>query len=273
MTAVLAYFLASLVIAVVLYPVVAALLAASGSVRDNYRGRSALYGSGLLFVLVWLAMQSLIGVIGGDPWLRNEASLTVLVLGVGLFGLLDDLLGDRGALGFRGHFSELARGRLTTGALKAFGTVLLAIPVAVRFSTGAPDTVLNVLLIALSVNAFNLLDLRPGRALKMFFIVGALALVFAGPGSRAEVAIFFGISAALLIPDLREKSMLGDIGSNVLGAVIGFEIMINFVLAGRLLALLVLIGLQAYAEFRSLSTFILRVPVLSWLDRLGRRAE
>ena len=66
------------------------------------------------------------------------------------------------------------------------------------------------LLVGLSANALNLFDTKPGRALKAFLI--------AAPGSG------FAPVAILLLPyDLRERVMLGDSGSNALGAVVGLK--------------------------------------------------
>src|SRR5205823_4150214 len=79
-----------------------------------------------------------------------------------LLGLVDDLRSGP-ERGLRGH---LGSGRTTTGVLKAVGIPALALA-ATRTLSGAT-------LVSLSANTLNLLDTRPGRALKAFFAVSAL---------------------------------------------------------------------------------------------------
>ena len=64
--------------------------------------------------------------------------------------------------------------------------------------------------------------------------------------------------------------MLGDTGSNVVGALIGIWLVTTLSDPGRLIALGVLIVLTVYGEFRSISTAIERIPLLRQLDSLGR---
>jgi hypothetical protein len=120
----------------------------------------------------------------------------------------------------------------------------------------------GALLVALSANALNQFDTRPGRALKAF---AATALVLRGaPRSYAWIAV-------LLAPyDLREMTMLGDAGSNALGAVLGYGSVTTFTARGQRLAVAALAGLTVAGELRSLGALIERTPVLSQLDRLGR---
>ena len=145
----------------------------------------------------------------------------------------------------------------TTGTLKLVGIPLYAL-VRTRSLSGA-------LLVGLAANAVNQLDTRPGRALKAF---GLGALLLGGAPRRAVAA------AVLIAPyDLREMAMLGDAGSNALGAVLGFSSVEK--LTGRrrwgaigALSLLTLVG-----ERRSLGAVIESTPVLRDLDRLGRTRD
>ena len=76
--------------------------------------------------------------------------------------------------------------------------------------------------IVLCTNVFNLLDLRPGRAIKVFVVLGA-ALTAASGEVRALWALGLFAAPALVAGayDLRERAMLGDTGANLLGAVGG----------------------------------------------------
>ena len=150
----------------------------------------------------------------------------------------------------RGFAAHLRAGR-TTGVLK-----LLAIPavglVATRRLSGAA-------LVALAANALNQLDTKPGRALKAYL---AVALPLRAP---------LGLAVLILPYDLRERTMLGDAGSNALGALLGLRSVDRLTGRGRWLAIGVLSGLTVLGERRSLGALIERTPGLREVDALGRR--
>ena len=85
--------------------------------------------------------------------------------------------GDTSSKGLRGHLGALAHGRLTTGSAKILGLAvggLLAAALVDRrpchgpaaSSPGPVGTLVGGAVVAGSANLVNLLDLRPGRALK-----------------------------------------------------------------------------------------------------------
>jgi Glycosyl transferase family 2 len=160
-------------------------------------------------------------------------------------GLADDLWSGP-ERGFRAH---LRAGR-TTGVLK-----LVAIPLAGLLTTRKLS---GALLVGLAANFLNQLDTRPGRALKAYL----LGTLFVG-GPR-------GLAVLLLPYDLREKTMLGDCGSNALGALLGLSSVNRLGGRARWLAIGALAGLTALGERRSLGELIERTPGLAALDRLGR---
>ncbi|MEP6892281.1 MAG: glycosyltransferase [Gaiellaceae bacterium] len=169
---------------------------------------------------------------------------------VALVGAVDDLWSGP-ERGFRGHL----RGGATTGVLKLVAIPLLGL-VRTRSISGA-------LLVGLSANAVNQLDTRPGRALKAF-LLGSLVV---GNGGKHAVGL-----AVLLAPyDLREMTMLGDAGSNALGALLGLGSVKRFAGWRRLSAIAALGALTAYGERNSLGRLIEKTPVLRELDALGRQ--
>ncbi|MBA2461957.1 MAG: glycosyltransferase [Actinobacteria bacterium] len=170
---------------------------------------------------------------------------------VALLGLADDLWSGE-ERGFRAH---LRRGA-STGTLKLAGIPAYAL-LRTRSLSGA-------LLVGLAANALNQLDTRPGRTLKVFGL-GALAL--RGAPARALTA------AVLLAPyDLREMAMLGDSGSNALGAVLGFRSVERLSRGQRWSAIGALAGLTFLGERRSLGSLIEKTPLVRGLDRLGRQS-
>jgi UDP-N-acetylmuramyl pentapeptide phosphotransferase/UDP-N-acetylglucosamine-1-phosphate transferase len=189
---------------------------------------------------------------------------TAAGLGAGLVGAYDDAVGGRDdAKGFRGHLTALRQRRLTAGLVKIAGIGAVGLVAAAGLRPRRPlDVLLGGAVVAGSANLVNLLDLRPGRALK----VGAVLSVAVGqPGVGAACA-------ALLPGDLGERTMLGDAGANALGAVLGVALAERLPSRrGRAGALAVLAGLTAASEVVSFSAVIDATPPLRRLDRLGRR--
>ena len=168
---------------------------------------------------------------------------------VAALGLADDLWSGP-ERGFRAHL----RAGATTGTLKLVGIPLWALW-RTRSLSGA-------LLVALSANALNQLDTRPGRAIKAF-LLGSLVLRGAPRGALAV--------AVLLAPyDHREMAMLGDAGSNALGAVLGLHSVRRFSGPRRFGAIGALALLTVFADRRSLGELIESTPGLRALDAFGR---
>ena len=69
----------------------------------------------------------------------------------------------------------------------------------------------------------------------------------------------------------REVVMLGDSGSNALGAMLGLSSVDRFTGKGRWIAIASLAALTALGERRSLGRLLESTPVLRELDALGRR--
>jgi hypothetical protein len=72
---------------------------------------------------------------------------------------------------------------------------------------------------------------------------------------------------------LRERAMLGDSGSNLVGALAGISLLVVLSEDARLIGLAVVAALNLYGEVRSISRTIERVPLLRSLDSLGRLTE
>jgi UDP-N-acetylmuramyl pentapeptide phosphotransferase/UDP-N-acetylglucosamine-1-phosphate transferase len=132
------------------------------------------------------------------------------------------------------------------------------------------ETVLDALLVAGSANLVNLLDLRPGRALKAG-VIAALALgVAAPPELSLALAVPTGAAVGLLPPDLRERAMLGDCGANALGAAIGAAVICRGGTVLNVIALAVVVVLTLVSEVVSFTKLIERSAPLRAVDRIGR---
>jgi UDP-N-acetylmuramyl pentapeptide phosphotransferase/UDP-N-acetylglucosamine-1-phosphate transferase len=255
------------------------LLSSPGLERENYRGARVATAAGLLIVLAVLFLEAgraVIGAIGigAEPGLDIARSLTLFaVIGFGMLGFVDDVLGGTDARGFRGHVAEALHGHVTTGFAKLAGGGALAVVLVASpgFVTGR-RLVTDAVLIALCANLANLLDRAPGRVIKVAVVAYTpLALVLGGGPVGVAVAPVMGGALALLGDDLRERVMLGDTGANVIGGALGLAVVLGCGDAVRIAALVVVAALNLAAEFVSFSAVIERVGPLRALDHLGRR--
>ncbi len=202
----------------------------------------------------------------------------VAVLGSGAFGAVDDLAGDGASKGLKGHLGAAAHGRVTTGLVKIAGigvTGLVAAALAdrQRHDVSAVDTLVGGAVVAGAANLANLLDLRPGRALKVT-VLAALPLLLRDDGpASARAAAATGAALGVLRPDLAGTAMLGDTGANAAGALVGTALLGATGRRGRALALVVLTGLTLASERVSFTRVIESTPVLRELDAWGRPAR
>lgn len=251
----------------------------AGLVRQNYRGTALAFPLGAV-----LATSGLVA-LAPLAFLDDRAEIDLLVpelrrwmpylLGVAFLGFLDDSLGrggvDGAPRGWRGHARALRQGSLSTGAVKALGALALAAYVVSGRGLESWRYLADVALLILATNAFNLLDLRPGRAEKGLSLLGAGLCLGAWTLAPLELlGIFAGPVLVGAWFTLRERAMLGDTGSNLLGAIAGVWLLTTLGADGRLVALAIVAGLTIYGELRSISAAIETVPPLRWLDSLGR---
>jgi len=251
--------------------------------RTNHRGHpvSLLEGPALVAAAAAGALSA-----GGPA--RVRAAGAIAAVGAGAFGAIDDLAEapDRSAKGLSGHLGALASGRLTTGAVKILGLgatglacSLLALPARPGRPGGrrgpgrAVDVLTGAALVAGCANLVNLLDLRPGRALKATLLWAALGPPGVWPAAAAGglVAAVAGPAAALLPEDLGERGMLGDTGANAGGAVLGTALVAGLGRRGRIAALAAVVALTLASERVSFTAVIESTPGLRELDALGRR--
>ncbi len=267
-------FALSLLAALLLTPLVLARLSTAGLARENYRGRLLPVPLGVVIVpaaLVALVVLALLARLGdADVYPDNFGLVLLFVPGVALLGLVDDILSGA-SRGWRGHGGDVMKGSFSTGALKAVGTLGLALLVASSLPGSDAEFLLAAAVLVLATNVFNLLDLRPGRSVKAFVLLGiGLTLSTQNWEALAAMGIFAGPVLVAGWFDLREKAMLGDAGSNVIGALAGLWMVLTLDTDGQLVALVILLLLNIFGEFRSISAVIEKVPGLRHLDSIGR---
>ena len=251
--------------------------------RTNFRGRTVSLAAGPA-----LATSASVSAAAGalaDRRPRLAAAFLVAGLGAGALGRFDDQASARAenapasrpvptAKGFRGHVGALRRGQVTSGLVKLVGigaTGLVAaalLPSRRRGLRRAAEIGLGAGVIAGTANLVNLLDLRPGRALKAGLLLGG---PLAASRVGAAVAGPVGAAAAVLPDDLGERVMIGDCGANALGALLGVGLVARTGIAGRAALFAGIAALTAASERVSFTAVIEATPGLRDLDRLGRR--
>ena len=248
-------------------------------IRLNYAGRPVPVVLGRVLVrgagaglIISLGLALLAGPVRAWPIPLVVLAGTYLLFYV---GSTDDRSTSE-ARGLRAHLAALTRGRVTTSIWKLVGGVGSAVVVAVMLGGGPTRVIVSVLVIALSINVTNAMDVRPGRALKWtgLWLIPISFLALSGRlegGLGIAYAAYLGAGFGVLWPDLWEKGMLGDAGSNPLGFVLGASLAGFLPLWGLAVVLVILAGLQIAAETVTISRLIDAGPPMRWFDRLGQR--
>ncbi len=255
------------VVSRLLWRALAALFESPALTRTNYRGATLPTAAGVVLALAVLlveagrAVAAAFGV--GDVGLTGPRVLVLTtVLGYGVLGLVDDVLGSATHKGFRGHGSALLSGQVTSGLLKLAGGGAVALVVVAPAVGRSPGRlVADALVVALAANMANLLDRAPGRTTKA--AAAAFALLVLGVGAAPElvaVAVVVGAALGLLLDDLQERLMLGDAGANPLGAVLGLATVMATGPRVRDVVLVALVTLNVAGELVSFSRVIDLVP-------------
>ncbi|UQZ82032.1 Glycosyl transferase family 4 [Paenibacillus konkukensis] len=282
-----------------LLPAAMKFMSAHGLTDRNYRGESIPTSGGLMIWLLlvcqalWYKLAAAFGLTEaamGTGAASLAEKLPVSLAGaasmVALAGFIDDTVGHKAYKGFAGHFRLWKERRvISTGAVKAGATGIAALWIIVPEGggSGAGPAVLGLalqwLLIGLTTNAINLLDTRPGRALKGFALIAAVLLAVMAASANKEgfgggiipsLLPVIAACAVLAQPDLKGELMLGDTGSNLLGFLLGAWIALCFGWKLQAAAVLLLAGLHAVTWRLSLSKLIERNRFLQWVDWLGR---
>lgn len=289
--------------------------------RANFHGATVSLRGGVAMAGASVASAAVASALSDQP--RAALGGVVASLGGGLAGYIDDVDqgahdGGKVAKGLKGHLGALAHGQVTTGVIKIAGIGASALAASALVGSKATsmggkvaDLALNTVLIAGAANLANLLDLRPGRALKATVLVAAPLSYFscadaktpasgasvtsatasvtsgasgapsatpAAPasasGASAQRLLASGLNAAAitaLVEDLQETTMLGDTGANAAGALLGTSLAANDSWKLRLGTALGVVGLILASEKVSFSKVIAANPALNWLDQLWRR--
>jgi hypothetical protein len=247
--------------------------------KKNYRGVELKSSGGAAVFLLWflffIPVSLVLFLLRGEIY--NELlPFAFILISSFAFGFLDDISSEAGK-GFKGHLRLLIEGKISSGILKLFGIGFASLFFYSFFSLSLLDLFLSAALISLCANFFNLLDLRPGRCIKFFLLFDVLLILLLFKYLQFE---WWLCEVSLLAPsvfvlwyDLREKLMLGDSGSNMLGVWIGASIVIYTDFLWKLILFALLLLLNLLSEFTSFTYWIGKISPLRWFDSLGRMGE
>ena len=247
------------------------LLIDSNILRPNYNKDMIPVSMGIVFLPMIIINGIILAFVTYD--VKNLLYLFMYVFGmISMFfaGVLDDIIGNRDVSGLKGHFKSLFKGNLTTGGFKALFGGFVGLIISIGISKDLLDIVINTLIIALSTNLMNLLDLRPGRAIKAYLSI--MVVIF------LTITGYIKVLPLLIVPnvlayfnyDLKARAMMGDTGSNVLGISIGILVIFGYSLNVRLGWLAFLLFIHILTEKYSLTKIIEKNKILNFIDKLGR---
>lgn len=242
-----------------------------GWLKPNYRGVAVPCSYGVIWWVFCTVLYAELAWMSAPETRPLSLAFLVAAFGFGLLGLIDDLRGDPGSKGLRGHMRALWQGRVTTGLLKAVGGLAVSL-VAAWLLQGGWATLLGGVTVALMANAINLLDMRPGRAVSVFLALSVVVVFYLLLSGQSLTAAMLGflMAAALLLRrhDASGGAMMGDVGSNLLGGVLGVSLVAGVPLWAQAVVLALLVALHVAAERVSLSRWIEDTPWARRLDRM-----
>ena len=246
-------------------------------VTRNYRGAEVVSRGGVTLVAP-LVVGALLAWLLHDHLRFDGLALFAAVAATALYGALgwlDDAWGTTGVRGLKGHLARLIRNReVTTGLVKALGGAVAGLWAAYLLGAQGWAILPGGAAIALSANAVNALDVRPGRAAKLTIVASVVLVAFAWAipvrAPLTVLATLLGATLAFAPADLRERVMLGDTGANPLGAVLGMSVVAVTHWPWWLALSAILLAFSLAADRWSLTQALERTRWLSRLDELGR---
>lgn len=247
------------------------LLVDSNIIRPNYKGEMIPVSMGIVYLPMIIINGIIIAYFTIDP--VGMLCLFLFIFGmISMFfaGLMDDIIGNRDVSGLKGHFKSLFKGSLTTGGFKALFGGFVGLIISVAISKNIIDIGVNTLIIALSTNLMNLLDLRPGRAIKVYLLLSIVIFLTIIGYPKGLLLLIVPSVIVYFSHDLKARAMMGDTGSNVLGISIGILVSMGYNLNVRVVWLIFLIFIHILTEKYSLTKIIEKNKFLNFIDKLGR---
>lgn len=237
--------------------------------ETNYKGERIPVGSGsiipfsLLFITPFIDNQHLT-----NDWMNYY----LLSFALGIIGFVDDRYGNKEVKGIKGHLLHLIKDKkISTGLLKLILISFVGFLISIKLYEQWLTILLATITFSIWTNIINLLDVRPGRAIKGFLILAFITIFFHFSEIGFLEWLTILLALLLFIVDIMEWWMLGDTGSNIIGGIVGYWIILHSSQIELLLYLLIGSLLTIYAEKKSFSRWIDSHPIIKKIDHWGRK--
>lgn len=242
----------------------------------NYEGNKIIQSFGIsifilyfFFLFIQYLLELSFHLIPSYAEYRFQFMIFVFVLS--LMGWMDDHHGKDKVKGIRGHIMALVRERcITTGLGKAIIGSFISFYVSISLANHVAEVFFYWAILVTSIHFFNLLDVRPGRTIKGFWLLSFFILIFLNIHFVYQFYLPLMITTIFIFQyDRKSLAMLGDTGSNTLGGIFGFYILFIPLVELQLLFLLLFIMSGIIAEKYSFSELINKSNLLSKWDNWG----
>lgn len=232
----------------------------------NYKKKLIPIGTGIIIPVTLLFLNPLIH--------SNDAHwhhYIVISFVVGIAGFIDDRYGSKSVKGIKGHYLFLIHNkRITTGVAKGLLTMLLGLYFVSRIHNSILLLLFSTITFGLWTNIFNLLDVRPGRAIKGFWGMFIIVFLLHFEHMFLPEGLILLLTVVLFFVDITERGMLGDAGSNIIGGIVAYWIIMFASNLELVLYFLIGVYLTAYAEKKSFSKWIENHSIVRSIDQWGR---
>lgn len=227
----------------------------------NFEGKDVVTTGGMVLLLALSAGLPFYFFLPGKAESNYWLPLLFYISGISFLGAIDDIWGEKKYKGFRGHFRKMWRGEgISTGLYKAVGGLLFGVTAAAFTVEGYNpyEWLLKGFFLALFSNFFNLLDTRPARTTKVFFILSLVFILLL----RGPFLMIFSLWGALYIYlfwEIKTEIMLGDTGAYLIGGILGFYLILTLSTLTLQYFIILLFFLHWYCEKFSLNRLIERM--------------
>ena len=241
------------------------------AVAVNYQGIKIVTGGGLILLAAFSAVQFFYFFYPQGEQIPGVFMLLYLS-GITFLGMFDDLKGEKGCKGFRGHLRKFWQGEgISTGLYKAAGGLVLGVIISALTGGGSwTEWLLKGIFLALFSNLFNLLDTRPARAAKFFFFFSLVFILVYKERFLPLISLWSALYIYLFW-ELEQKIMLGDAGAYLLGGALGLYLVIMSPLAVLLPLTALPVVLHYFGERFSFSSILENKKLLFNWEFPGRR--
>lgn len=238
----------------------------TGFTKQNYKKKLIPYSGGTVIFLGIVISYVIIYAANKISYFKMIFFIFALS-GIYAVGMADDVFGDRNIKGIKNNLASILYKRFSMGIAKV--VIIVGISCYIYYFFNEEYWFLKGILTALITNFFNLLDLRPGRCIKFYFVLW-IALFYANLRWTGQLYnISFLVLAAYYYFDAFGYSMLGDSGANLIGFILGIilsEAISNNVIMIILLIIL-LTQLQLLFDRFSFTDIISKFYILDYFDR------